>query len=58
MGKPQSTCRDCKDRYVGCHSKCERYIEYRKELEMYFKGMKETRATEWIADIRPWMRRK
>lgn len=28
-------CKDCPDRYVGCHSTCEKYIAYdksRKEL--------------------------
>lgn len=26
-------CKDCKDRHVGCHSKCEKYLEYKKELQ-------------------------
>lgn len=25
-------CKGCKDRYVGCHGKCEAYIEQRKAL--------------------------
>ena len=25
-----SPCKDCKDRYLGCHSKCEKYIEYKE----------------------------
>lgn len=24
--------RECPDRHVGCHSECEKYIKYRKEL--------------------------
>lgn len=24
----QSPCYKCQDRYVGCHAKCERYIEW------------------------------
>lgn len=28
MKKPQAPCLGCKDREVGCHSKCERYKEY------------------------------
>ena len=26
-------CKDCGDRYVGCHSVCERYSEFRKFVE-------------------------
>ena len=25
--------KDCKSRHVGCQSSCERYIEYRKDLD-------------------------
>ena len=24
-------CKDCKDRYLGCNSKCEKYIEYKNK---------------------------
>lgn len=27
-------CKNCKDRYVGCHSKCEKYKEYAAECEV------------------------
>ena len=27
------TCRDCDRRHSGCHSDCEGYAEYKKELE-------------------------
>lgn len=30
-GRYINCCRDCKERYVGCHSKCERYIKQIKE---------------------------
>lgn len=26
-------CKDCTDREVGCHGKCDRYATYRKELD-------------------------
>lgn len=26
-------CLDCKDRYVGCHGKCEKYAKFRKRKE-------------------------
>lgn len=31
----QCKCKDCTERYIGCHSKCESYIkfnEYRKQV--------------------------
>lgn len=30
-----SCCYKCSDRVVGCHSKCERYIAYRKDIDEY-----------------------
>lgn len=27
------TCKDCKDRYVGCHSNCDDYKKYRERIE-------------------------
>lgn len=26
-------CKDCKDRVLGCHSTCQRYLEFRKEVD-------------------------
>jgi hypothetical protein len=26
-------CRFCKERIVGCHSRCEKYLEYKAERE-------------------------
>lgn len=31
--KKHSACKDCKDRYVGCHAKCEIYIAEKKEIK-------------------------
>lgn len=28
-----SCCKDCTERYVGCHSKCEKYLEEKQLLE-------------------------
>lgn len=30
MPPPRFPCRDCTDRYVGCHSECEKYISARQ----------------------------
>lgn len=33
-GSPhKNPCKDCKDRKVGCHSKCEKYKSFREDLE-------------------------
>ena len=29
----RSPCKDCPDRKLGCHSICEKYIEYTKQNE-------------------------
>ena len=29
--KPMPPCKDCEDRELGCHSTCEKYIEFTKE---------------------------
>ena len=40
-------CKDCPDRVVGCHSTCEKYIEYRKERDKFLEErMKETRLKD------------
>lgn len=39
-----TSCKDCKDRYPGCHGKCEKYQEFRKardaEIEENLKKKK------------------
>ncbi len=29
----KAPCKDCKERYLNCHDKCEKYKAYRLELE-------------------------
>lgn len=38
-------CKDCKDRQVGCHSKCLAYLDYKEELE----ARKKTEREEQLA---------
>lgn len=40
-GKVKAPCKDCEDREPGCHSKCEKYIEYSKDRE----ALREARRT-------------
>lgn len=30
-------CKDCPDRYVGCHSQCEKYQAFHKEREAFLE---------------------
>lgn len=29
----KAPCKDCPDRHQGCHSECEKYLEFRKERD-------------------------
>lgn len=31
--KHKITCKDCKERYLGCHEECADYIAFRKEKD-------------------------
>lgn len=33
-----SPCRDCEDRFVGCHGKCEHYLKYREFKDLQLKN--------------------
>ena len=45
-------CKDCPDRYSGCHSKCERYIGWRKEFDEQKAAITHTRILQGQADAR------
>ena len=32
FGGISSPCKNCEKRHIGCHSKCNLYIDYKKEL--------------------------
>ena len=42
---PGCECKDCDDRYPGCHDKCDRYAEYRKKVEKANKACAEATMT-------------
>lgn len=39
-------CKDCKDRSVGCHGTCEKYKEYRSNLDDRKETIKKNRSTD------------
>lgn len=41
-----SPCKDCVDREIGCHSTCEKYINFQREREAYNKKVREARKKE------------
>ena len=43
MKKPQPRCVECDERREGCHSACEDYISFKKELEEYNRIVNENR---------------
>ena len=43
MKKPQSRCVECDERREGCHSVCEDYISFKKEVEEYNRMVNENR---------------
>lgn len=56
-GSTYNLCYYCTDRYVGCHSKCEKYIDYRNKLDEENKKIREIKYKESIAystKIRKW----
>lgn len=42
-------CKDCSDRYPGCHDKCRGYAEWKSNLE---KVNDERKKYNWFAGIR------
>ena len=38
LPKSCSSCLDCKERFVGCHSKCKKYKEFKDKLDTMRKN--------------------
>ena len=60
-----SPCKDCKDRYVGCHGECSKYLEFRelvdehnkvskgtKDIYYDYKSQKRTKLLKWLKNQR------
>lgn len=46
-----SCCKDCPDREVGCHSKCEAYLKYRAKQDL-INAMKLKREQKFPAHVK------
>lgn len=42
MAEPLSPCKNCEKRQVGCHSKCEDFIKFRRALGSYKKAIRDS----------------
>lgn len=40
---PKSSCVNCQERYVGCHSVCDKYKEYRKKLDEFNEAVRKSK---------------
>ena len=43
----KAPCKDCPDRKVGCHSTCEKYLEFRKERDELNETIQKQRDKEY-----------
>lgn len=41
-----NSCKNCKDRHVGCHSTCEKYINAKKEYDELQEKIKKSKYRE------------
>ena len=39
-----SPCKDCQVRYVGCHSKCLKYIDFRQSMDIINKNIYDAKS--------------
>lgn len=44
----KNACKDCPDRAVGCHSKCEKYIEFKNQMSEVKKKEEEYKISASI----------
>ena len=49
--KKDNPCKDCPDRYVGCHSDCERYLTWRKVMNGTAKCLTRGQRAERLTNI-------
>lgn len=47
MTIPNEPCKDCKSRTVGCHSTCEKYEQFKKEMEEYNNTIKHNHSYDF-----------
>ena len=48
--KPHPPCKDCEDRYAGCHAKCSEYADFKKSFEHEKAKLKDSVRGERMAN--------
>lgn len=54
MNSMDAPCKDCKDRHIGCHSKCSKYADFRRELKKRRRYARENYFRDDEDDRRMW----
>ena len=55
MKLPLSPCKNCKERHIGCHSDCGRYLDFQIEIKEYHKMVSDERIEDRrLADLQ-WL---
>ena len=47
----EAPCKNCKERVVACHSKCNKYLEYKTKMAEVSKKRKAHKASEYFTKI-------
>lgn len=50
MKEPSAPCLDCKVRYVGCHSKCDAYIDFTRMHNLYVQTISSMKQADYDMD--------
>ena len=48
--KIKAPCKDCKERSISCHSRCDKYISYRKEYDEINEKYREYKKASRLPD--------
>lgn len=46
----KTPCRDCKERVLGCHATCQKYIDWKKEVDEYNAKMYADKKARYIPE--------
>lgn len=44
----QAPCKDCKERELGCHSKCEKYLAFKLERDKEQEQIRKIKETNYM----------
>lgn len=50
MKEPSAPCKDCKDRKLHCHDKCEKYLTFKKDHAAYVKFIRQQKQSDYDLD--------